>query len=260
VLTFIQYINQFLESSSLRQELGRYLNESRSYWQIIEHENLNICLDKFIEAYNLLGRKDTKDEFGINQNLARNLPGAMMQDWLICFCKSVINNYPKVLIFTEVRVPFGNYPLWKSGNVSFSSPSERSDIAVGYLLRNRNIVDEVASRFQLPINNLTNNESVLPVITINSKIRVSQGEFFDWLGRETLMTKGNPHCFSIQVCLRKEMDLTIVEAAQAEDKWFLLGSGTENNVVPNYEEVHRLYGAINYHLEKRLGRSPLNDS
>lgn len=260
MLTFIQYVNQFLEPESPRQELGRYLSENRSYWQLIGHDNLNLCLDKFIETYNLLGSKDTKNEYNINQNLARNLPGAMMQDWLISLCKSVTSNYSKILIFTEVRVPFGNYPLWNSGNVSFGSPSERSDIAVGYLLRNKEIVNEAASSFQLPIDNLAKGESVLPIITINSKIRVSQGEFFDWLGRETLMTKGNPHCFSIQVCLRKEMDLTIVEAAQAEDKWFLLGSGTEDNVVPNYEESHRLYGAIDYHLEKRLGRSPLDDS
>jgi len=72
MLTFIQYVNQFLDSGSPRQELGRYLSESRSYWQLIDHNNINLCLDKFIEAYNLLGRRETKDEYDINQNRSRS--------------------------------------------------------------------------------------------------------------------------------------------------------------------------------------------
>jgi hypothetical protein len=74
-------------------------------------------------------------------------------------------------------------------------------------------------------------------VTVNTKIRVSQSEFFDWHGREQLMTKGNPHCLSIQVVLRREMDLAIVEAAQAGGKFFLLGEGGERNVVPRVGEL-----------------------
>lgn len=259
--TFVEYLSEFMDAGGSKRDLGNYLTESRTIWQETNQDNLDCSLDKLIECYNFLGQKENKKQYEISQNLARNLPGAMMQDWLIAVCQSVVKLYPKILIFTEVRVPFGKYPLWEEGNVVIGSPSEMSDIAVGYLTRNDEIVDEASSNFDLPISKLNSTkkvkESVLPVITINSKIRVSQGEFFDWLGRESLMTKGNPHCFSIQVCLRKEMDITVVEAAQAEDKWFLLGSGTERNVSPNYDEAQRMFVSIKKHLLKRLGEGSL---
>ncbi len=251
--TFTKYIEDFLASDNIKRELGSYLDQERQHWANITQENLHNSLDKLIECYNFLGQKENKNQYQVDQNLARNLPGAMMQDWLIELCKSVSTDYPKILIFTEVKVPFGKYPLWDKGSIEFGSPSERSDIALGYLLREDQLVDEFSSNFDLPIQKLEKGESVLPIITVNSKIRVSQGEFFDWLGRETLMTKGNPHCFSIQVCLRKEMDLDIVEVAQAEDKWFLLGSGGESNVTPDYKQVDRLYASISNHLKRRLG-------
>ncbi|MEM8640153.1 MAG: hypothetical protein AAGG51_15245 [Cyanobacteria bacterium P01_G01_bin.54] len=256
MLTFTEYIDSFLEVGNPRYELGLYLGQCKESWDDLSKDNFRSSLDKFIECYGFLGQKETKERFEISQNRARNLVGSMMQDWLIALCKKASINYPKVLIFTEVRVPFGKYPLWEGGTVEFGVPSEKSDIALGYLLRGGKIFDALSSDFDLPIKKLEKGESVLPVITINSKIRVSQGEFFDWLGRETLMTKGNPHCFSIQVCLRKEMDLKIVEVAQAEDKWFLLGSGTEKNVIPNYGETERLYNSVCSHLEKRLGQNP----
>lgn len=90
------------------------------------------------------------------------------------------------------------------------------------------------------------------MITVNSKIRVSQSEFFDWLGRSQLMSKGNPHCLSIQVALRKEMDLNIVEVAQARTRFFLLGAGTEYNVVPSQTELDRLIETVSEHLEARM--------
>lgn len=96
------------------------------------------------------------------------------------------------------------------------------------------------------------NCSVVPLITINSKIRVSQSEFFDWQGREELMTKGNPHCLSLQVAMRKEMDASIIEAAQAGDKFFLLGNGGERNVVPDQRELDRLIHVIREHLNRRM--------
>jgi hypothetical protein len=124
--------------------------------------------------------------------------------------------------------------------------------AIGYLL-----VEGEPNREALPwprpeIEKLQTDEAVLPLVTVNSKIRVSQGGGFDWLGRETLMTKGNPHCYSVQVCLRKEMDLTVVEAAQAADKWFLLGSGTESRVELNLRELHRLEENLREHLARRM--------
>jgi len=90
------------------------------------------------------------------------------------------------------------------------------------------------------------------IVTINSKIRVSQSEFFDWLGREQLMTKGNPHCLSVQVALRKEMDFSIVEAAQSIDKFFLIGEGGERNVVPNRDELNRFINVFREHVERRM--------
>jgi hypothetical protein len=93
----------------------------------------------------------------------------------------------------------------------------------------------------------------LPLVTVNSKIRVSQSDFFDWLGREELMTKGNPHWLSVQVALRKEMDMSIVEAAQAGDEFFLLGTGGETTVIPNHLELERFRQKVNGHLEERMG-------
>jgi len=89
-------------------------------------------------------------------------------------------------------------------------------------------------------------------VTVNSKIRISQGEFFDWQGREQLMTKGNPHCLSVQAALRKEMDLDIVDAAQAVNKFFLLGEGGETSVTPNLDELDRLVDQISEHLTERM--------
>jgi hypothetical protein len=67
-----------------------------------------------------------------------------------------------------------------------------------------------------------------------------------------LMTKGNPHCLSIQVALRKEMDYSIVEAAQASEKFFLLGSGSETNVVPDQSELDRLIHVVGEHMARRM--------
>ena len=48
------------------------------------------------------------------------------------------------------------------------------------------------------------------------------------------------------------MDLTVVEAAQAADKWFLLGSGTESRVELNLRELHRLEENLREHLARRM--------
>jgi len=66
------------------------------------------------------------------------------------------------------------------------------------------------------------------------------------------MTKGNPNCFSVQVVLRKEMDMNIVEAAQAGEKFFLLGGGGERNVKPNPLELNRFIGSFKDHLTDKM--------
>lgn len=85
---------------------------------------------------------------------------------------------------------------------------------------------------------------MIPLSTINSKIRISQSEFFDWLGRGQLMNRGNPHCLSVQIALRKEMDLTIVEASQASTKFFLFGDGGERSVILIEQNLSDLYKSL----------------
>jgi hypothetical protein len=208
--------------------------------------------ETFVSRYNWLGQKENKTRFGVTENLARNLPGAMMQDYLLNLAMVLTEPYPSLETFTEVRVAFGTYPIWRAGEIELVRPSERSDIAVGYRVRDGAVQKTAPVGKREPVYSLPPEESVAPIITINSKIRVSQSEFFDWHGREQLMTKGNPNCLSVQVVLRKEMDLSIVEAAQAGDKWFLLGAGGERNVVPDRSELNRLVHVISEHLADKM--------
>jgi hypothetical protein len=239
--------------------------------------------NRVVEQYNWLGNKVNKGRYVIDSNLARNLPGALLQDFLLNMAMYLCSDYPELDIFTEVRVPFGRYPLWKKGQIHFMSPSEKSDLEIGYLVdetairlsnnsspKPSEVVNEIIYISELtnfdattsePVGNptqksalfhLEKHQSIIPLVTVNTKIRVSQSEFFDWLGREQLMTKGNPHCLSIQVALRKEMDLSIVDAAQAGEKFFLLGSGSETNVTPDYEELGRLTSTLTNHLKHRM--------
>ena len=52
--------------------------------------------------------------------------------------------------------------------------------------------------------------------------------------------------------LRKEMDINIVEAAQAGERFFLLGSGNERNVKPNILELNRFCAAFKKHLDDKM--------
>ncbi len=251
---FDQYIQEFLADPGQHQ-LGTELQQTKLAFDVMAGGDPVTAFVPFVERYNWLGRPATKQAYNISQNLARNLPGAMMQDWLIHLLTSLLAPYPQLQIFTEVRVRFGYYPLWEHGAVAIHSPSERSDLCVGYLVdaNDIDIIHPPADPWpRHAITQLPPNTAVLPLITINSKVRVSQGEFFDWQGRETLMTKGNPHCLSIQVALRREMDEDIVEAAQAFEKWFLIGNGPETNVVPNADELHRLIRVVQTHLGERM--------
>jgi hypothetical protein len=253
MIFFHKYIELFAaEGSQAKAELAKFLSTTRATYDIFSGGDPMGGFNAFVDRYNWLGVKDTKTKYGISENLARNLPGAMMQDYLLHFILKLCGKHPTLDVFTEVKVAFGRYPVWREGNVTWATPSERSDIAVGYRLKNGTIIKGEGSWPRPPYYTLPKDEGVLPLITINSKIRVSQSEFFDWHGREQLMTKGNPHCLSIQVVLRKEMDLNIVEAAQAGEKFFLLGGGGEKNVVADPLELARLSTVITSHLDDKM--------
>lgn len=247
-----EYISDF-ESDEQQRPLGALCAQIKNQYNVLEQGHPVEAFKSFVAFYSSLGNPRTKEQYGITSNLARNLPGALMQDWLVHLALHLIRERPSLFVFTEVRVLFGLYPIWEAGDVTLKSPSEKSDLAVGYIRNPEGIV--VKNNTPWPprvVTRMERNCSVIPLITMNSKIRVSQSEFFDWQGREELMTKGNPHCLSLQVALRKEMDYSIVEAAQAGDKFFLLGSGSETNVVPNERELARLIHVIGEHLARRM--------
>ncbi|AZF66253.1 hypothetical protein [Pseudomonas sp. LBUM920] len=235
--------------------LADKIREVKASYDAFSVGNAIHAFEEVVEFYNWLGSKHTKETYGVNSNLARNLPGALMQDWLIHVMLSLTKNTPELFLFTEVKVLFGNYPLWEKGGVVYRQPSEKSDLAVGFLQSKDGEI--IKSKEPWPNKVYTaqrelNGCSVIPLITVNSKIRVSQSEFFDWQGREQLMTKGHPHCLSVQVALRKEMDYSVVEAAQAGDKFFLLGAGGETNVCPDREELIRFIKTVGDHIQERM--------
>jgi hypothetical protein len=194
----------------------------------------------------------TKEAFGLNQNMARNLTGALMQDYLIHLVIQRLEPYPELDIFTEVRVPYGTYPLWSAGVIAPTTPMQVVDLAVGYIAQDNNIITRTNPWPQQVISKLQRGQVVFPLLVINSKIRVSQGEFFDWRGREDLLTKGNPDCLSLQVALRSEIDLHIIRASQSTGQFFLLGTGGEAAVVGNSAEIDRLLDTIDKHLSGHM--------
>ncbi|MEH1935374.1 MAG: hypothetical protein V7L14_17090 [Nostoc sp.] len=250
-----QYINDFRAGDSEAQKLlADILEQTQLSYNTFVNANAIDGLEIFVERYNWLGNSANKQMYDFNQNLLRNLTAALMQDYLLNLVIQLCQSYPKLDVFTEVRIPFGTYPIWESGEVYFKTPSERSDIAVGYLIEQGKIKLSDDPYPRQPFYKLKKTQTVLPLATINSKIRISQSEFFDWLGRGQLMNRGNPHCLSVQIALRKEMDLTIVEASQANKKFFLLGDGGEKNVIPNRAELQRFIQAFTEHLTERMDK------
>lgn len=248
-----EYIQDFRSSGDAhRSELRAILESARSSWDIHAGGSARDAFDRFVQMYNWLGQATNKSTYDITQNLARNLPGSLMQDYLLHLLIQVCQAFPQLDVFTEVPVPFGHYPLWDSGEVQLQTPSERSDLALGYLTETEEICMPTEPWPRQPYYRLESHQSIIPLVTVNSKIRVSQSEFFDWLGRGQLMAKGNPHCLSIQVALRKEMDSNIVEAAQAANKFFLIGEGNEGNVVPRPTDFSRMISTITTHLTARM--------
>jgi hypothetical protein len=247
-----EYIERFKQGSKRRKELAARLQETKRTYDIFSGGRPKHAFEKFVEQYNWLGNVENKTRFKIDQNLARNLPGALMQDYMLHLVIQLCEPHPQLEVFTEAKVPFGRYPLWMSGEIAFRTPSEHSDLAVGYLVEGGRLRTPEAPWPRQPFYGLERNQSVQPLITINTKIRISQSEFFDWQGREQLMVKGNPHCLSVQVALRKEMDYDIVEAAQARGKFFLLGEGGETTVTPNRKELTRFIDTFTAHLKTRM--------
>jgi hypothetical protein len=248
-----QYIQGFLDDADPnRQQLGQELSTTKATWDVLAGANPLDAFLGFVDRYNWLGAAENKALYGINQNLARNLPGALMQDFLIGIMQHKLIGLPPIEVFTEVRVGFGSYPLWTQGQVVTTSPAQVADVTVGYRVIDGVITPPEAPNPQAVVFHLGAGETVVPLLVINSKIRVSQSEFFDWLGREELLTKGNPSCLSLQVALRAEMDLKIVEAAQAGDRFFLLGHGGETNTIPDPAALDQLVSLIELHLTKHM--------
>jgi hypothetical protein len=247
-----EYINEFRASGEPnRLELAEILEKFRNKYHVLHDGKPRECFEKFVQQCNWLGDPNNKTRYAITQNLARHLFGALMQDFSLHLVMQVCSSYPKLDVFTEVRVPFGRYPLWEGGEITIEIPAEKSDLAIGYL------IEEKKPKFnpvwpKEPFYRLEKNQTIYPLVMINSRIKVSQSEFFEWLGRDQLMTKGNPHCLSVQVALRKEMDMSIVEAAQCKDKFFLLGEGGKRSIVPKGRELNRFIHVLTEHLENRM--------
>lgn len=249
MLTLDQYIDQ-LELDPIRAGLSEHLRGAKGEWSVLVGNNPFESLQNLIDEYTWLGHRDTKALYNLQGNLARNLPGAMLQDYLIQVVTQCAVPYPSLDVFTEVKVPFGKYPIWKAGEVQDRLPSQLVDLAVGYLTVDGVPVPSDLPAPRAPRNSLLRGQSVLPLVVVNSKVRVSQSEFFDFLGREELLTKGNPNCMSVEVALRSEMDLSIVSASQASDKFFLLGTGGELTVRAQPQELDRFAQELSKHLAR----------
>lgn len=246
------YLKQFRDTQG-QEPVYDYFSILKGKYDTHSGGNAVDAFEDLVAGYNWFG--SNKKSYRLGQNAARNFVGALMQDWLSHLMFDLIVSYPNLRLFSEVRVRFGYYPIWKAGKIEVASPSERSDLCIGYLMEDpafTQMADVTKLDQKQLIIKLPRKTCVMPLVTINAKIRISQGEFFDWQGRETLMTKGNPHCLSIQVALRKEMDISIVDASQAHDKWFLLGEGSETNVASNRDELERLLEAVTEHLQERM--------
>jgi hypothetical protein len=247
LLTLDAYISQ-LREDEIRAQLATELQAAKNGWSVNLGNDPVAAFSTLVDTYVWLGQLETKARYQIAQNLARNLPGAMLQDFLIQVVVSCLEPYPSLEVFTEVRVPFGRYPIWEGGVIRERSPAQLVDLAVGYRLIDGVPTPSTLDWPQPVCSRLGSGESVVPLVVVNSKIRVSQSEFFDFMGREELLTKGNPNCMSVEVALRAEMDLSIVSAAQASDKFFLLGVGGERNVRARPAELARFVEELQEHL------------
>jgi hypothetical protein len=118
-----QYINKFLnDSDSAIQDLGKHLGQTKQAYSIFSGNPVT-AFQVFVDQYNWLGNIENKKTHKISENLARNLPGALMQDYLIHLMIQALEPYPTLNVFTEVRVEFGTYPVWDKGKVIIRQPA-----------------------------------------------------------------------------------------------------------------------------------------
>lgn len=135
MIFFFKYIEQFLATGTPEKiELSERLSALRSAYDVFNGGNPEAAFTALIDTYNWMGQPATKARHGITENLARNLPGAMFQDYLLHLAVKLCAPYPTLETFTEVRVIFGKYPLWSTGEVAWKTPAEYSDLAIGYIM------------------------------------------------------------------------------------------------------------------------------
>lgn len=249
------YIREVLPSDGtpVHAKLAKKLAAIQSAYNIRGAGVPSEHLPELVRGYNWLGSRDTKAKFDLNQNLSRNIVGALFQDYLTNLTCEFVKDWPSLFVFNEVSTTYGTYTLWKAGEPTRSEPSEKTDVAIGYLLG----ADGKFTRQTVPwpgdiVTHLPLGSSIVPLLLVNSKVRISQSEFFDFMGRTMLMSKGHPHCLSTQAALRKEMDFDIVEAAQARNLFFLFGDGQEGNVKPRPKELARFQKVVRAHLGERM--------
>jgi hypothetical protein len=176
-----------------------------------------------------------------------------MQDFLGQLLLRAVQPFRNLEVFMEAPVAFGLYPTWSGGVISYHAPSHRPDLTVGYRHDSRTMTPIIppGARSNAP-EKLGLGQIVVPLVLISSKIRISQPEFFDWLGREELVSKGNPHCLSLQVGLRAQLDEVVIDATQSRDHLYLLGAGSRGLVTGNGPALQALYSRIETHIARHM--------
>ena len=240
---------QILRNGGLTEAAEKLSNFQTAY-SVFHGQTPSTRLVEFIDFYNFLSVE--KERLGVTGNNLRNTVGVLFEDYLTNVMIECCRGYDRLDVFNQVKTQFGRYILWERGQLREVRPSELSDIVVGYCLTNSAITPTVGTWPKPIVRRLEVTQEVMPLLLVSSKVRVSQPEFFDWLGRAQLMAKGHPHCLTIQIALRKEMDLNVIEVAQSTDHWFQIGDGHEGQVRPIQDGMERLLQHILEHFRNRL--------
>ena len=94
-MIFLQkFIDQFqAEGSKEKAELGTQLAITKAAYDVHNGGDPVAAFPAFADRYNWLGDRPNKARYGITENLARNLPGAMFQDYLLhLICSQLLYN------------------------------------------------------------------------------------------------------------------------------------------------------------------------
>jgi hypothetical protein len=74
-----QYISKFFsDPDPVIQDLGEHLAHTKQAYSIFNGGNPITAFQSFVDQYNWLGDQENKKKHKISENLARNLPGALM--------------------------------------------------------------------------------------------------------------------------------------------------------------------------------------